>query len=158
MARPVNRICRSCYRGVNSQMCSYPARKWRESVLSVTESCRPGERVLTTGPQANIRSFYLGSVPNHFFVDFVIGAILTQRFQRAADFLAQFIAAFGKATRIAVLPSDSLNAPEPAVACGFDKVQDARRIVQNGVPGAVGAQFHAYVSVINVRTDAGLWF
>ncbi len=31
-----NCICRSCYRGVNSQML-YPARKMAESVLSVTE-------------------------------------------------------------------------------------------------------------------------
>lgn len=116
----------------------YPVRKWRESVLSVTEkSCRPGERPhYRATSQHQVVLFRFCTEP--FFVDFVIGAILTQRFQRAVDFLAQLIAAFREGNSVLLCFQRFTYRLELAVACGFDKVQDVRRIVQNGVC-AVGA-------------------
>ncbi len=69
-----------------------------------------------------------------------MGAILTQRFQRAVDFSRAVHRCLfrGRATPAVLCFQRFAYRLELAVACGFDKVQDVRRIVQNGVC-AVGA-------------------
>lgn len=72
----------------------------------------------------------------------------TQRFQRAVHFLAQLVAAFGKA-----MPSFALPATLPfelTVAGRFDEVQDVWRVMQNGI-GAAGTQLH--IGVIDIRVE-----
>ena len=83
---------------------------------AMTQNCRPGGAG-ATGRYRTFLLFRFGTEP--FFVDFVVCAVLFQRFQRAVHFLTQFIAAFREGDTVLLGFQGFAYCFELTVASGF---------------------------------------